>query len=235
MAKNGRKTSKALVVVTDETETKPDTKLVDDTVGWIREKIAETVFKGGLAIGAYVLEKFFDGDMAQVRSTNPKKGASFRSLAARCADDPTIRMSKSALHRAVSIAAVVQQLPEDAAYLRLASSHQGALLPVHDAKEIEKLAQRVLDKKLSVAVVAELVKEKREPGETRGRPKKSVVLKALRRSLGAFTIDGGKKSFSAAQIHALDADDAKKALADAEGLVDRLNKLIEKLKGQANS
>jgi hypothetical protein len=217
MAKNGSKNSKALALVTDEAETKPDNKLVDETVEWIREKIVKTVFKGGLEIGAYVLEKFFDGDMVQVRSPNPKKGASFRTLAERCAADPTIRMSKSALHRAVNIAGMAKRLPSDAAFLRLASSHQGALLPMHDPERIEK------------------VKGKREPGETRGRPRKSVVLKALDRSLSAFAIDGGKKSFTAAQINALDADDAKKALADAEKLVKQLNALIEKLKGAETS
>jgi hypothetical protein len=130
---------------------------------------------------------------------------------------------------------MAKRLPSDAAFLRLASSHQGALLPMHDPERIEKLAKTVLTNELSVTAVAELVKGKREPGETRGRPRKSVVLKALDRSLSAFAIDGGKKSFTAAQINALDADDAKKALADAEKLVKQLNALIEKLKGAETS
>jgi hypothetical protein len=44
MAKNGSKNSKALALVTDEAETKPDNKLVDETVEWIREKIVKTTW-----------------------------------------------------------------------------------------------------------------------------------------------------------------------------------------------
>ncbi len=108
-------------------EEKLDAELVDKTVDWIREKVAETFSRGLLEIGTHIFEKFFDGEIEQVRSTNPKKKASFQSLAERCAKDPWIKLSKPSLHRAVSIAAVVKRLPPSAKYFQqLSPSHQAA-------------------------------------------------------------------------------------------------------------
>ena len=199
------------------------------------QKIAHTVFKGTLEIGQHIFLKFFDGDLEQLRSTSHTKGASFRALAERCADDPTIRMSKSALHRAVGIAAVAKELGADAAFKQLAPTHQGALLPMRDPeKEIEKLAGAVLAKEMTVAAVAELVKEKkpRPEGEKRGRKETPAVLRALTRSVNAFSLDGATKSLTAAQVGALTDEKRKKTLSDAEGLVKRLETLIEKVKGE---
>ena len=54
--------------------------LVSDAVKFINEKANETLYKGSIEIGSYVLEKFFYGDIDPATSRNPKKITSFRAL-----------------------------------------------------------------------------------------------------------------------------------------------------------
>lgn len=60
-----------------------DNQLLDDAVNFINEKANETLYKGSIEIGEYILEKFFDGDVKLASSKNPKKLQSFNKLCER--------------------------------------------------------------------------------------------------------------------------------------------------------
>ena len=55
-------------------------KLIDDAVQFINEKANETLYKGSIEIGEYILEHFFNGDPKLASSKNPKKQQSFNKL-----------------------------------------------------------------------------------------------------------------------------------------------------------
>jgi len=60
-----------------------DKKVLDDAVKFINEKANETLYKGSIEIGEYILEKFFEGKSELASSKNPKKHQSFYKLCER--------------------------------------------------------------------------------------------------------------------------------------------------------
>lgn len=55
-------------------------KFIDDAVQFINEKANETLYKGSIEIGEYILEHFFNGEPKLASSRNPKKQQSFNKL-----------------------------------------------------------------------------------------------------------------------------------------------------------
>jgi hypothetical protein len=213
-------------------ETPVDEKLVEKAVVYIRKTLAETLFKGATDVGDYVLKQFFGDDPEQVRSQNPHKNASFRSLSEKCGGE--LPIAKSWLYNAVSVAVMRRLLPAgDGAFKQLPPSHQAALLPLREPVKVEKIAERAVAKNLSVRALRDIVEKEVEKapkeGERRGRPPTPVIVKTLNRSLKVFTLEGGKRSFTKAMVEELDEDQKKDALKSAQALAASLAKLIEKL------
>ena len=210
--------------------------LVEETVTWIRAKVAQTIFQGASDIGDYVLEKFFGNDPERVRSRSPKKSRSFRSLLDHCATG-ALPLRKSALHAAVSVAMMRRLLPSGAtAFRQLSPSHQVTLLPLHDLDKVENVARQAVSTSLSVRELRRMVKEEvaKIPirGKRRGRRPIPIVLKTLNRSLREFTVGAGKRSFTKAQFDKLSEGETRRALSAAEELRIGLDKLVEKLKAR---
>ncbi len=239
MAKRGRakaagsreETALAVREIDDE---RVDEALVDETVVWIRDKLAGTLFKGMSEIGEYIFDHFFGGDIARLSSKNPTKNASFRSLVERC-ESAELPIGKSALHRAVGIAVMLRLLPNGgAAFKALPPTHQGALLPLRDPDKVERVAERAVSKRLGVRDLRQLVAEEilADDGR-RTRRHKPLILKTLDRSLKLFTLESGRRSFTKAHIEELDEGEMTEALRAAENLIGSLEKLVEKLKAGA--
>lgn len=57
--------------------------LIEEAVKFINEKSNETVYKGYEEIGNYILEHFFDNDIAKAQSKDPTKKVSFNKLCER--------------------------------------------------------------------------------------------------------------------------------------------------------
>ena len=210
-----------------------DKQVVEEGVEWIRAKLAETISRGMSEVGEYVLDRFFDGDPERVRSKDPRKNASFRSLVARC-ESTELPIKRAVLQRAVAIAVMRRALPGHArAYPQLPFSHQAELLPLRLPGPVEKLAERALAKKLSVRALREMVAREvtKAPstGEKRARKPRRLLVKTLDQSLSLFTLESDGRSFTRAQIAALSDDEANHARRSAEALVKSLEKLIEKL------
>lgn len=215
------------------TEETVDEKLVTEAARWIKKKVGETVHRGQVDIGEYVFEKFYDGDIEQVRSNSPRKKASLRALADRC-DTPELPIAKGALFSAVNVAVMARSLPEDAvAFRQLPPSHQSALLPLKDPARVERLAQRALTKDLAVRALRVQVRDelaKKPPADPpRGRPKSPFVLKALRGVLRELTADGGRVAFTKAQVDELSDEGAAEARKMAEAVMAGMEKLLERL------
>lgn len=211
-----------------------DEKLVSEAARWIKKKVAETVHRGQVDIGEYVFDKFYDGDIEQVRSNSPRKKASLRALAERC-DTPELPIAKGALFSAVSVAVMARSLPEDAvAFRQLPPSHQTALLPLKDPAKVERLAQRALNRDLPVRELRVQVKDELAKKPTadppRGRPRSPFVLKALRGALRELKTDAGRVAFTKAHVDELDEEGAAEARKMAEAVMAGMEKLVERLK-----
>jgi hypothetical protein len=207
-----------------------DEKLVADAAKHIKKTLEETVIRGTVEVGSYLFEKFFDNDVERVRSHNPQKNASFRTLAEKCGT-PELPVSKTWLSNAVGVAVICKVLPDSAAYKQLPPSHQTVLLPLREPKLVEAMAERVVKQELTVSKLRPLVQQKvaANKEEGRGRPPTPVIVKTLNRTLKLFTLESGRKSFTKRQVSELSEDDAKKARKTAEALVESLKKLLAEL------
>lgn len=226
-----RTEEKALAEVKEKPEV-ADEKLVSEAAKHIKATLEATLTKGLIDVGTYLFEKFFDEDVERVRSRNPLKNASLNLLAEKCGT-PDLPVSRSWLSSAINVAVMYKALPGSSgqSYRQLPPSHQTVLLPLREPKLVEEMAERAVKNEMPVRKLRELVQKKvvanREEG--RGRPPKSVILKALDRSLKVFTLERGRKSFNKAQVTELDADEAKEARKKAEELMARLKTLLAEL------
>lgn len=213
----------------DEGNAVADEKLVQEAVKHIQGILAETVIKGMVDVGAYLLKHFFNNDPELVRSRNPSKNASFRILVERCGTE--LPVSKSWLNNAVGVAIMSKALPGQAAFKQLPQSHQTVLLPLHEPTKIEEVAARAVKKDLSVRDLRDVVRREvaKNKDDNRGRPAKPLIVKTLDRSLKLFTLESGRKSFTKAQVNELSEEDAKHVRDAAGELMASLKKLIEQL------
>jgi len=231
-------TDKALTRTRTSEAVKPeimtaDKKLVDETVEWIRDTVLEGVRKTTVEVGEYILEKFFNNDIELARSRNPLKNASFRALAERCGT-PKFPVSKTWLNNAVGVAIMNRLLPSaKSAFKLLPPTLQETLLPLKDPERVEKVAKRVMDNDYTFRQARNAVAKERAritKDETRGRPPTPLIIKTLDRSARLFAFEGGKRSFTRADVDELDDGQRKQAIESAEALVEKLKALVDKLK-----
>lgn len=218
----------------EEQEEVVDEKLIEDSVVWIRETIAKTLYKGAMEVGGYIFDKFFDGDVEKVRQRDPKKNASFSKLVERCGTQD-LPISKTWLYNAVSIVIIDRQLPKSAvAYRQLPFSHQEALVRLRDPEKVEKIAEVAYKQGLSVRDLREVVSEEiaKEEKDPRGRKPKPVIIKTLSRSVKLFTLESGRRSFRKADIDELSDSERRTALKNAKDLITSLTSLVEKLESR---
>jgi len=210
-----------------------DAELVEEAAAWIRGKVAETLKRGAEEIGGYLLDRFFHGDVEVVKSRNPHKNASFRALVEKCGTSD-LPVSKTWLNNAVGIATMVRQLPQTAtAFKQLPPSFQETLLPLGDPTKVEKVARQAVTKELSFRDLRDVVAEERAKipkDDSKGRPRTPVIVKTLNRSLRVLTLEGGKRSFTKADVEELDEEQKKNARESVEFLMEKLKDLVAKLK-----
>ena len=206
---------------------------IDEAAAWISAKVAATIKLGAQEVGEYVLEKFFRNDPELAKSRNPHKNASFRALAAKCGT-PQLPISKSWLHNAVGVALMLRQLPETAkTFKELLPSYQDALLPLKDPAIIDKVAKHAVTKELSLRELRQAVADERSKmpkDQSQGRPPAPIVMKTLGHALKLFAFEGGKGSFTKADVEALDDEQRKDAIESTQDLIEKLEDLLGKLK-----
>lgn len=129
-----------------DVETPTDRKLIEDSVQFINDKANETLYKGSLEIGNYVLKHFFNNDISMALSKNPRKPQSFKALCRH----KDLTVPYSTLTVMVRVAAQEnflkgQGIDTDC----LGYTHKSMLIKLENNDEKVKLAQTCMEKKLS--------------------------------------------------------------------------------------
>lgn len=148
---------------TEQVLTKEQSRALNDAVKFINRKSNEGA-RSLIEIGEYLLRNFFEGDPRKVEDRAPRKGISLRKLA----EHEDICMSFMTLSNAVKLA-VQESLFEDEKYKALTESHKIALFQIRDDDAKLSFADRVVDEKLSVRDLRELLIDAQYVA-TRGRP-----------------------------------------------------------------
>jgi len=134
-------------------------ELIEKSVQFINDKANETLYKGSLEIGNYILKHFFDDDIELASSKNPKKPKSFRVLC----NHKSLSVPYSTLTIMVRVAAQekffkLNQIDAN----KISYTHKANLIRLQNDKTKLMLAKQCLDEPLSTRKLAEIVKQMRE-------------------------------------------------------------------------
>jgi len=129
------------------------------------------------------------------------------------------------------MAVVVRSLPEGTPFWQLPPSHRVELLKLKDPERIETVAQKALDRGMTVRKLREVAKKQaRRTRSTRGRKPLPEVLKALRRCVKLMRDEEtGRLGFRRSDIDELDEEQGKEAAELAENLHRRAGELAKLL------
>jgi hypothetical protein len=146
------------------------------------------------AIGEFMLEVFYDGDINAVRNQEHAGHVSLRKLARH----PGLEVSYGFIAQAVGLVEHLKLLPKHLADQLNFSQHR-ALVPLRIAAVKVVLAQRAIDQRLTATQLREEVQKiaPDDGSKPKGRPPKSPASKissALRAVLSLLPIDGDPAS-----------------------------------------
>jgi len=197
-----------------------DEDLLDAAVAEINRIYVSKGLETARAIGNYVVEAFFGGDLESF-DPRQKKHMTFRALAER----EDLHVAYNTIWYSVAVLDQLRLLPEDIAEA-LPLSHHKLLLPVADAKMKADLAAKAVEDKLSSREFAEVVKAARASRSDKprgGRPPLPAFVKGFRRLQKAVALATSE------DIH----PDAFKSSEDAAKFISEIEKqmaLLEDLK-----
>jgi hypothetical protein len=210
-----------------------DSVLVDAAVTRINEILHRTVSLGMDEVGRYLLDTFYEGKPELLSSMHPGKHASISTLLARC-EGLDLPVSRTFLANSLRMAAISKNLPRGSRFHELPPTHRLTLLPLRQPDLIERLAERALDKNLSVGRLRELVhkdSEKRAAdGARRGRRPEPMLLKQLGACVRALHANGGRLQLKKSEVEAL-SEEQRRAARDAHGHVQKRIEEIGRILG----
>jgi hypothetical protein len=156
-----------------------NTELVEKAVQFINEKANETIYKGSEAIGKYLLENFFQNDIALAASRNPYKSASYTALCKRT----DLAVHPATLSVMVRVAAQEIFFKEGKVKTEgLSYTHKAELVKLINGKEKTELVKRALEASYTTRQLGEEVKKLK--GESTGdEPKPTLLLAAVERCI----------------------------------------------------
>ena len=166
MARRSEETSTEAIVVADQepalpaSATTPDERLVDKAAKHVREILSRTVAQGLEEVGTYLLDTFYEGKPELYQSLKPSKHASLSLLEERC-ETLDLPVSRTFLANAIGVAVMTKHLPKSSSFLKLPPSHKTELLGISTPEKAENLAAKVLEGKLTVQKLRELVRKER--------------------------------------------------------------------------
>lgn len=225
-------------------ETMPEVTLddaqIEEAVAWINNKVAETVFRGSVEIGRYILEKFYDNHIELALAKNGNKTVSFRKLC----KHPDISLSASSLSIMVRVAAQESLLIECGIPIdQLNFSQKAELIKVDEVPEKISLAKECVSESLSYRQLAERIREILDDNEGEGEdPQTEAIVKyfsklekAVKRcdlpaewktEDGLWTLSPGARWTLRDEIGAL-LEEMSGMYSDLSQISDRLDVLIE--------
>lgn len=181
-------------------------------------------------VGAAVLDGFFVGDGAKVRSWQAARKLSFQELAKRMVDDATA-WSEMSLRRAVWAEIVARALPRPIGS-ELAWSYLWRLHAVWNLKTREALARRILAEELvgrAARDAIDLAAARERGDEAPGRPAAATVMRRIKEILdGALA----NRSFDAGALRRLGETQRSAAIEATEELIATAKTVLAKLKGR---
>lgn len=140
------------------TEIQADDALVEEAVQFIKEKVTETLYRGSMEIGEYIIMHFFGNDEEQVASRSPKKLASYRKLSNR----EDLPISKSTLHDMLSVAKQERFFAKhNLDTSALSYTHKVKLIRLANEEGKILFVQNIIGETLSVRELAERVQEQK--------------------------------------------------------------------------
>ena len=131
-------------------------KLIEDSVEFINAKANETLYKGSLEIGNYILKHFFNDDIELASSKNPRKPNSYKALCRH----KELSVPYSTLTIMVRVAAqerflVKNNIDTD----KIGYTHKATLIRLENDDEKIYLAKKCLNENLSSRKLSEIVKK----------------------------------------------------------------------------
>lgn len=144
-----------------------DNQLLDDAVKFINEKANETLYKGSIEIGEYILEKFFEGKSKLASSKNPKKQQSFNKLCTR--EDLVVHPNRLALM--VRVASQEKFFTkEEIDTKELSYTHKASLVKLDNNSKKINLVKKCIEKEWSTKSLDDAIKKQMEKLSSTQRP-----------------------------------------------------------------
>ncbi|MBI5531822.1 MAG: hypothetical protein HY898_03845 [Deltaproteobacteria bacterium] len=186
MARNIEESPTEAIVVAEQepalpaSATKQDEKLVNRAAKHVRDILARTVSQGLEEVGNYLLDTFYEGNAELYQSLKPSKHASLTLLEERC-ETLELPVSRTFLANAIGVAVMTKHLPKSSSFLKLPPSHKTELLGISTPEKAETLAAKVIEGKLTVQKLRELVRKERAKGKKnpQGRKPMPTVVRVL--------------------------------------------------------
>ncbi|HBT88347.1 hypothetical protein [Desulfobacter sp.] len=133
-----------------------DEKLIDDAVQFINEKANETLYKGSIEIGEYILEHFFNGDPKLASSKNPKKPQSFNNLCDR--DDLIVHPNQLGLM--VRVASQEKYFIEkEIDTTALSYTHKASLVKMDNGLKKNNMVKKCIEKEWTTRQLEDAIKK----------------------------------------------------------------------------
>jgi hypothetical protein len=130
---------------------------IDDAVHHINDLVGNKLFETAIAVGDYVLKTFFKDDINEVKSKNPYKSLSFKTLCERS----DLKIHPKHLNQMVQVAAQEKILLR-AKVNDLGYSLKVELLKIHDDKLKTKMAKKWIAKPITIAEAKKYIASQRE-------------------------------------------------------------------------
>lgn len=134
-------------------------RFIDQSVEFINSKANETLYKGSIEIGNFLLKHFFNDDIRIANSKNPKKTKSFKALCRH----KDLAVPYTTLTIMVRVAAQERFFIENEIDAeKLSYTHKSDMVRLENTPEKIEIAKECIEKKLSTRELSRLVGDKRQ-------------------------------------------------------------------------
>jgi hypothetical protein len=191
-------TDTELLDKTNDSIVATDEEKIDAAVKHINELANKTIYKGSIEIGDYILRQFFENDIDQATSKNPKKQASFKKLCER--EDLTVNPSQLGLM--VRVASQESFLSGKEIDLgQLSYTHKASLVKLGNDDQKTEMIKRCIKHKWGTRQLDDAIKKHLESLPSSSKPS---LIRTTKKYI--TKIDGVLATFSDTELN-LDAID----------------------------
>jgi hypothetical protein len=204
-----------------------DDALVEEALAHIRRIWSHGLLATVVALGDYLIETFYAGDLRDVRSRRAHKPAALARLLARADELP---VTAHALKQSMRMAAQYHELPRSLAETLSKTQHE-ALLPVGDLREKVALAREAAAGRLTSRELADRIADRGERSRGGGRRALPRVARRVGAVLRALDAPGFEDDLRAEALAGLPAAELERMREreQVRGARERLDRVREAL------